>query len=356
MIGTVVVAVGAFTAIGIGMKKSVKPVESPSSDEVASVSSEDEIATSDQESESDAKTPSSESDSEPDTSEPDTTSLPESTAGTTAPPETTPPATSVSPTTPPPVVYNGNIHTISQAEINDIAARYSLATKSCGTGFGGANTLARSLENELTAVGIQNKVFFCSNGEKKVAFSFQGGYVNGFENQILDILAQKGVRATFYVEKGFANANGAYGNRALIERMLREGHEIGSHSCSDYMVQASAQSLTGMMNDAMELQNYMKSTYGIDMKRYNFFSGQYSVAACAVLERMGYQLDFLSMGYDDWDRTAVKDPNVILPKLQSVLHPGCIYCFHMTNRITVDILPGLIDYCRAQGYEIVMVP
>ena len=72
-----------------------------------------------------------------------------------------------------------------------------------------------------------------------------------------------------------------------------------------------------------------------------------------MMSDMGYEVAFCSVNYNDYDPSAVFEPNATLNSLLSCAHNGCVYCFHMTNKITLDILPGLIYYLRLQGYEIV---
>ena len=105
------------------------------------------------------------------------------------------------------------------------------------------------------------------------------------------------------------------------------------------------------------MQQYIGDTFGYTMKRYNFNDGVYSTATVAALARMGYKsVVFGSVQYDDWDQSKNFDEREILKRLEDLLHDGCIYCFHATNVITIRVLPGLIDYCREQGYEIVRLP
>jgi len=48
--------------------------------------------------------------------------------------------------------------------------------------------------------------------------------------------------------------------------------------------------------------------------------------------------------------------NSILNSLLSCAHNGVVYCFHINNKVTAEILPGLIYYLRSEGYEIVQMP
>ena len=59
----------------------------------------------------------------------------------------------------------------------------------------------------------------------KVALTFDDGPSSEWTPKILDILKQKGVKATFFI----AGTNGET-NPSLVQRILAEGHEIGNHT------------------------------------------------------------------------------------------------------------------------------
>ena len=66
-----------------------------------------------------------------------------------------------------------------------------------------------------------------SSDPKAIALTFDDGPDPRFTGKILDILKDKGVRATFY-----AIGRQALGSPDLIRRIYAEGHDIGSHSFS----------------------------------------------------------------------------------------------------------------------------
>lgn len=61
----------------------------------------------------------------------------------------------------------------------------------------------------------------------KVALTFDGGNDAGDTARILDILAARGVSATFFLTGSFVRAN-----PELVRRMAADGHEIGNHTWS----------------------------------------------------------------------------------------------------------------------------
>lgn len=63
---------------------------------------------------------------------------------------------------------------------------------------------------------------------KRVTLTFDNGPTLGVTDQVLDILAERSLRAIFFVVAN--RVDGAPAARALLTRMVREGHRVGSHS------------------------------------------------------------------------------------------------------------------------------
>lgn len=250
------------------------------------------------------------------------------------------------------------VRTLSADEIEAIRAAFDGKVYGFGTGFRheyvDANNRPAMVNNLLAhfAGSDANIRMYCSGADEKcVAFSFQCGTEYGHTAAVLDILAKYEIESTFYIIHSYAERN-----RALVERMLADGHVIGSHTYSCPPDGIARHPLEEQMEDAMKMQQYMQASYGYTMSKYNFNSGYWSEQAVIMMSRMGYQVDFCSCNYSDYDPAAIFDAEALLSDLEQSLHPGCIYCFHTTNVITPTILEPLIRYCLAQGYRIVQVP
>ena len=293
----------------------------------------------------------------PETSAPSSTEeqQPSGSTETAAPPET------AAPTVPPTTEASRpktEIHALTAAQLADIRAKYDGTVNGFGTGFGhkwvDANNRPTMVNNLLArfAGTDANLLGYCSDANTKcVAFSFQCGTEYGHTGKVLDILKQYNVKATFYIIHSYGEKN-----RALVQRMLSEGHDVGSHTYSCPNGGIANWTLEAQMEDALKMQQYMKETFGHTVTKFNFNSGYWSEQAIIMMSRMGYQVDFCSCNYSDYDPSATFDTQQLIADLEACLHPGCIYCFHTTNVITPTILEPLIKYCIAQGYRIVQVP
>ena len=249
----------------------------------------------------------------------------------------------------------GLIHAISPAELEVIRQTYDGTVRGYGIGLEGGSRdqynrqlQAVNVNSTLNALNANVLVFASDPNTPAAALAFQAGYENGYTSQVLDILKEYGVRATFFITMEYVT-----NNPDLVKRMLDEGHEIGSHSASCPDEGIANYSLDDQMNDALKLQTFMEEHYDYTMTKYNFNSGVYSAQQAILMTRMGYQFTFCSLNYSDYDPEEEFNSTEVLAALEDMMHNGCIYCFHMTNKVTTEILPGLIQCMRDEGYSII---
>lgn len=103
----------------------------------------------------------------------------------------------------------------------------------------------------------------------KICLTFDQGYENGFTAPILDTLKEKNVKAVFFLTGDYAKRN-----KELVQRMIDEGHIIGNHG----MKHASLPKLSDeeAREEIMSLHDYVKETYGYEMKYFRPPCGEYS--------------------------------------------------------------------------------
>ena len=63
---------------------------------------------------------------------------------------------------------------------------------------------------------------------RRVTLTFDNGPTPGVTDQVLDILAERSLPATFFVVANRVDGDAAA--RALLTRMIRDGHRVGNHS------------------------------------------------------------------------------------------------------------------------------
>lgn len=178
----------------------------------------------------------------------------------------------------------------------------------------------------------------------KLYLSFDCGYENGCTAEILDILKEKGVKATF-----FCTLHQIKENPSLTARMINEGHLIGNHSsthCNFALV-----SNERISKELEDFENYLRENFGCSTRLFRFPEGAYSLSALKTVNELGYYCCFWSLSYADWDVNNQRGKDFALEKLTSRLHGGAVILLHSVSSDNRDCMAEFIDYARAKGYE-----
>lgn len=191
--------------------------------------------------------------------------------------------------------------------------------------------------------GKYNADFIAEDGQK-VYLTFDEGYENGYTPKILDVLKEKNCPAVFFVTMPYAKSN-----PELIQRMIDEGHVVGSHSVNHLIMPELSHE--EQYNEIAELHQYIKDTFDYDMNLFRYPTGAFSEQSLALVQKMGYRSVFWSFAYKDWLVDEQPDPVQALQTLKDKMHPGAIYLLHAVSSTNTQILGDFIDYAREQGYE-----
>ena len=184
-------------------------------------------------------------------------------------------------------------------------------------------------------------------GKKIVALTFDDG-PGAYTGQLLDILKQRQVPATFFVLGTKVDAN-----PALIKRMEAEGHEIGNHSNSHKNLQDM--STVAQVKAEMDLcANKVKKLVGHTPTVVRCPYGALDDTVKQYAKEAGVPLIQWDIDTRDWEsRNAAK---VISTTFASKgLGDGSIVLLHDIHKTTVEAVPALIDRFLAQGYTFVTV-
>lgn len=188
--------------------------------------------------------------------------------------------------------------------------------------------------------------------EPLVALTFDDGPHEPYTSQILDVLAEQGVKATF-----FLIGENARRHPDVVRRIAREGHAIGNHSWSHPRL-GSATTAT-VAEEIGRTDELLARLTGI---RTTLFRPPYGHlgrslhGADAVPARRGHLLVMWSVQVDDWATDSAL--TVALRSLRRV-EPGSIVLLHDGggNRAhTVTATRWMVGRLARQGYRLVTVP
>ncbi len=208
-------------------------------------------------------------------------------------------------------------------------------------------TVDKEVVQEATDMKVASLTPKPSDGGKYIALTFDDG-PSSYTQQILDILSQKGVHATF-----FNLGNQASSNPALTKAVLDGGHELASHTNRH-------QNLPTLGKDDLrsEITSAFDAIEGASGKRLQMIRAPYGAFTDAEWARSAdliscnvlWNIDTL-----DWKRPGAA---AITDMVLSHAFNGSIVLMHDGggNRSQdIEALPDIIDRLKAQGYTFLTV-
>lgn len=189
--------------------------------------------------------------------------------------------------------------------------------------------------------------YYIAPDTEKIYLTFDEGYEaeGRYTEKILDTLMEKDAKAVFFITGDYARRNAD-----LVQRMIDEGHIVGSHSWNHPSMpgltpEKAAEELT-------KLHDYVKENFDYEMTLFRFPMGEFSEQMLALVQDMGYQSVFWSFAYKDWETDNQMDSASALKVVMERSHPGAIYLLHAVSSTNAAILGDAIDQLRAKGYVI----
>jgi len=188
----------------------------------------------------------------------------------------------------------------------------------------------------------------------QVALTFDDGPNPPYTQQILDVLRERNVKATFFVEGEAAAAH-----PDLLREESELGMTVGSHSYS-HSEELSRAGPDDFQSDLKHAEAVIEGIVGYRPRLYRAPYGHTSETMLRELYRAGY----VSIGWDtdsaDWrDLPADQIAGNVLSEAHSgaivLLHDGGLGGGNPDRTNTVQALPQIIDGLRERGYEPVTV-
>jgi cellulose synthase/poly-beta-1,6-N-acetylglucosamine synthase-like glycosyltransferase/peptidoglycan/xylan/chitin deacetylase (PgdA/CDA1 family)/spore germination protein YaaH len=197
--------------------------------------------------------------------------------------------------------------------------------------------------------------------KKKIAITFDDGPDPRWTPQVLNVLKEKNVPATFFVIGVQVSEN-----PQILKREYAEGHEIGNHTYTHPNFDEITK--TQIRWELNLTQRLIESTIGVKSILFRPPFGidhepEYAeeVAQLPIAQDMGYLIVGQKIDPHDWQQRDGKQipAQEIVDGVMRQAEEGNIVLFHDgggDRTQTVLALPRIIDALRAQGYEFVSVP
>ena len=180
-----------------------------------------------------------------------------------------------------------------------------------------------------------------------VALTFDAGADRGASLQLLEVLRDKGVRATFFVTGQFADR---YPD--IMRVIAMDGHELANHSYthSDFRKLSEGQ----MRSEIRLATASIESTSGVRIAplwRAPF--GSRTARILEIVEEEGLRPIYWTLDSGDWLPNATTDR--VLSTVLGRTVSGSIVVHHVQPRATAEAMPRIIDELRGRGLELVTV-
>ncbi|GAB3793432.1 polysaccharide deacetylase family protein [Virgibacillus kimchii] len=189
--------------------------------------------------------------------------------------------------------------------------------------------------------------------ENNVSLTFDDGPDPRFTPQILELLAEHDIQATFFVTGARAEAY-----PELLQQMVDEGHIVGNHTYGHpNLVEATEMDI--LETEVLRTEEIINSVIGY---RPKLFRAPYGFLYDELLVKLG-EMDYTVTGWSvdslDWREDPPED---IAYNVISNIHPGAIILMHdgadetgdRTN--TIEALRQIIPYLKEQGLNFETVP
>ncbi|MBQ9993178.1 MAG: polysaccharide deacetylase family protein, partial [Clostridia bacterium] len=210
-------------------------------------------------------------------------------------------------------------------------------------------SVALSGAASVTTSGKQKKLPIYSVGraddDKTISISFDAAWGNEDTEILIDILAQRDIKVTFFVVGEWVDKY-----PESVKALSDAGHEVMNHSDTHpHMPKLSREQ---MKNEIESCNAKIEAITGVRPTLFRAPYGEYCDALIEVLAELGMYCIQWDVDSLDWKDPA---PSQICDRVCGNVCPGSVVLFHNAATNTPAALPTLLDDLLAKGYKFVPI-
>ncbi|MEJ5378310.1 MAG: polysaccharide deacetylase family protein [bacterium] len=199
-------------------------------------------------------------------------------------------------------------------------------------------TLLKGIDIHVTWAGSIKKPL--------VALTFDDGPHPQYTAQVLRILEEQGVQATFFVV-----GRNAKRHPELLRKIRSAGHSLGNHTFSHTKLTSVK---NGLLREELErTREIILEETGVNTCLFRPPFGAFDARSLAELAIRRMEVVLWSVDSRDWVTTAAQE---IRHNVENTTQPGAIILLHDVHPQTVEALPGIIQALKNRGYGFATIP
>ncbi|MPQ27214.1 polysaccharide deacetylase family sporulation protein PdaB [Bacillus paralicheniformis] len=196
--------------------------------------------------------------------------------------------------------------------------------------------------------GGAKAVYRGDSDTNEVALTFNISWGDQKAMPILDTLKANGIKdATFFLSASWAERH-----PDVVERIRKDGHQIGSmgYAYKNY----SQMKKSEIKKDLTKAQNSFQKLGLEDLTLLRPPTGQFNKDVLDVAKQYGYTVVHYSINSDDWTNPGVQK---IVQNVNETVNAGDIVLFHASDsaKQTKEALPEIVHHLRSKGLKNVTV-
>lgn len=191
------------------------------------------------------------------------------------------------------------------------------------------------------AENVKLPIYNVKRTDNKISITFDCAWANSNTDELISILSEADVKATFFVTGEFADK---YADD--IKKLSDAGHEIANHS--DKHPHIKGMNVNDLIADTKECSRKIKMITGNAPTLYRAPYGEYDDKAITTLFGMGLSVIQWNKDSIDWDKPT---PEIIIERTTKNISGGSILLFHNDLENTAQALPTVLKSLKEQGFE-----
>ena len=198
---------------------------------------------------------------------------------------------------------------------------------------------------EASASSRQLPIYCVQRDQKMLSISFDAAWGNEDTQQLIDILGEYNVKATFFVVGEWVDKY-----PESVKALADAGHDVMNHSNTH--AHFSQLSTDEIIADVTACNDKIEAVTGVRPTLIRPPYGEYDDHVITAIRSMGMEPIQWDVDSLDWKELSAAE---ITERVTTKVQPGSIVLFHNAAIHTPEALPGILEALLQEGYTFVPI-